>query len=164
MRAVSFTLKERLAVMPVELVQSWKIALAALLFHVLCAFAGGNTISWSVFFGFLPYAAAILMGCIFVPVMLPWIPGRSLAFKGWLAGIVSTVVYILISGHQWTENIVYLLILPAISSFLALNFTGATPYTSLSGVKKEMQVALPLIVISAVLGVVLQIFGLWRLL
>lgn len=162
MRTVSFTFRERLAVMPVELVQSWKIALAALLFCALCSFAGGNTISWSVLFGFFPYACAILIGCIFVPAALPWIPGRSLALKGWLAGIVSTIVYIIISGHQWTGNLVYLLILPAISSFLALNFTGATPYTSLSGVKKEMRVAMPLIIFSAFSGVVFQIVELWR--
>jgi hypothetical protein len=31
----------------------------------------------------------------------------------------------------------------AVSSFLAMNFTGATPFTSPSGVEKEMRRALP---------------------
>jgi len=31
----------------------------------------------------------------------------------------------------------------AVSSFVAMNFTGATPFTSPSGVEKEMRRALP---------------------
>ncbi len=163
MRTVSFSLKERLMVIPVELVQSWKIALPALLFHLLSRYPEGNIISWSTFFGFLPYVGAILVGCVLVPLMLPWIPGRSLAFKGWLAGIITTIIYSLLHWHLSAENIMYLLVLPAISSFLALNFTGATPFTSLSGVRKEMRFAIPLLICSAVLGIVLHIFRLWRI-
>jgi hypothetical protein len=163
MRAVSFSLKERLTVIPVELVQSWKIVLPAFLFHLFSSYATGNISPWSTFFGFLPYIGAILVGCVLVPLMLPWIPGRSLAFKGWLAGIIATIVYNLLDKHQSAENIMYLLVLPAISSFLALNFTGATPFTSLSGVRKEMRFAIPLLIFSAVLGIVLYIFRLWRI-
>jgi hypothetical protein len=32
----------------------------------------------------------------------------------------------------------------AISSYLAMNFTGSTPFTSPSGVEKEMRKAIPL--------------------
>jgi len=32
----------------------------------------------------------------------------------------------------------------AISSYLAMNFTGSTPFTSPSGVEKEMRRAIPL--------------------
>ncbi len=34
--------------------------------------------------------------------------------------------------------------MPGISAFLAMNFTGASTYTSLSGVRREMRWALPL--------------------
>jgi hypothetical protein len=162
MRTVSFNLMERLAVVPVEFVKSWKIALAAFLFVLLSGYAAGDMISWSTFFRFLPYIGAILIGCLFVPVLLPWIPGPSLAFKGWFACIIATIIYTMFNGNQQTENTVYLLILPAISSFLALNYTGATPYTSLSGVKKEMKFAMPLIGLAMVSGIVLHIIGLWR--
>jgi acetyl-CoA decarbonylase/synthase complex subunit gamma len=37
-----------------------------------------------------------------------------------------------------------------------MNFTGSTTFTSLSGVKKEMSVALPLQIASAIVGA-----GLW---
>jgi len=36
-----------------------------------------------------------------------------------------------------------LLAMTAVSSFVAMNFTGATPFTSPSGVEKEMRRALP---------------------
>ena len=36
------------------------------------------------------------------------------------------------------EALAWMLIIPAISSYLAMNFTGASTYTSLSGVKKDI--------------------------
>jgi acetyl-CoA decarbonylase/synthase complex subunit gamma len=42
-----------------------------------------------------------------------------------------------------------------LSSFLAMNFTGASTYTSLAGVKKEMKIAVPVQVAMAVLSVIL---------
>jgi acetyl-CoA decarbonylase/synthase complex subunit gamma len=36
-----------------------------------------------------------------------------------------------------------------------MNFTGASTYTSLSGVKKEMRIAVPLQIASVVIGVAL---------
>jgi hypothetical protein len=45
-----------------------------------------------------------------------------------------------------------LLVAAALSSFLGMNFTGASTYTSLSGVEKEMRLALPLQGAALVLG------------
>jgi hypothetical protein len=162
MRTVSFSLRERLAVVPIEFVKSWKIALAAFLFVFLSRYSAGDMVSWSTFFRFLPYAGAIFMGCLFVPALLPWIPGASLAFKGWFTCIVAVIVYTFFNNSQEGENIVYLLILPAISSFLAFNYTGATTYTSLSGVRKEMRLAMPLIGFAALSGIALHLINLWR--
>jgi hypothetical protein len=162
MRTVSFDLIERLAVVPVELVKSWKIVLAAFLFVFLSRYPAGDMISLSTLFRFLPYVCAILIGCLFVPALLPWVPGPSLAFKGWFMCIIAVTIYAFSNSNQLTENIVYLLILPAISSFLAFNYTGATPYTSLSGVKKEMKFAMPLIGFTGLSGIALHLINLWR--
>ena len=43
-----------------------------------------------------------------------------------------------------------------VSSHLAMNFTGATPFTSPSGVEKEMRLAIPLQAAAVVLAA-----GLW---
>lgn len=40
----------------------------------------------------------------------------------------------------------------AISSFIAMNYTGSSTYTSLSGVRKEMKIAVPLQLITVILG------------
>lgn len=42
-----------------------------------------------------------------------------------------------------------------------MSFTGASTYTSLSGVVKEMRIAVPLQVAAAVVGVLLWVAGLF---
>ncbi|MBT8373273.1 MAG: hypothetical protein KJO34_20070, partial [Deltaproteobacteria bacterium] len=44
----------------------------------------------------------------------------------------------------WLEATAMLLISMGISSYLTMNFTGSTPFTSPSGVEKEMRRAIPL--------------------
>jgi hypothetical protein len=162
MRNVTFTLKERLAVVPVELVQSWKAALASLVYLIIIGIISGDVLSWSTILQFLLFLGAILIGCALVPAFLPFIPGRSFAFKGWLVGIIATLVFVWLSTQSWSISAAYLLILPAISAYLALNFTGCSTYTSLSGVKKEMRIALPLLISSAIFGIGLQLYSAWR--
>jgi hypothetical protein len=53
----------------------------------------------------------------------------------------------------------FILLAPALSSFLALNFTGCTTYTSLSGVDKEMRIALPLLIVAAGAGIILLVIN-----
>jgi acetyl-CoA decarbonylase/synthase complex subunit gamma len=55
------------------------------------------------------------------------------------------------------EMTAWILLIPAVSAYLAMNFTGASTYTSLSGVKKEMHWALPLQVGAGVIGIILWI-------
>ena len=55
------------------------------------------------------------------------------------------------------SSLSWLLIMTTISSFLTMNFTGASTYTSLSGVKKEMRIAVPLQAIAFALGLILLI-------
>ena len=163
MRSVTFSLKERLAVVPVELVQSWKVALAALVYLLIVRLMSGNALSWATVIEFLLYVGAILIGSAVVPALLPLVPGRSFAFKGWLTGIVAASLFVWLTGpNNPVTAVAYLLLLPAVSAFMALNFTGCTTYTSLSGVKKEMRIALPLIIVSAIAGIVLQLYGSWR--
>ena len=56
----------------------------------------------------------------------------------------------------------WLLVISVVSSFLLMNFTGASTYTSLSGVIKEMKTAVPLQAIGIVAGVVLVIMGFFK--
>jgi acetyl-CoA decarbonylase/synthase complex subunit gamma len=51
------------------------------------------------------------------------------------------------------------LALPAISAYFALNFTGCTPFTSRSGVKREIRLALPVLGGALVSGTLLWLAG-----
>jgi hypothetical protein len=97
----------------------------------------------------------VLVGTVITPVLLPFIPGRAFAFKGGLLGLIWAAFAV------WGFNICYsyLLILPSISAYLAMNFTGASTYTSPSGVLKEMKISLPFIIGGVGFGVVLLMIG-----
>ncbi|MBW1820355.1 MAG: hypothetical protein JRI92_01115, partial [Deltaproteobacteria bacterium] len=51
------------------------------------------------------------------------------------------------------------LFIVAISSYLSMNFTGATPFTSPSGVEKEMKKFIPVQVIALVISTGLWIYS-----
>ncbi|MEM4724637.1 MAG: hypothetical protein QXP01_06465, partial [Candidatus Hadarchaeum sp.] len=51
----------------------------------------------------------------------------------------------------------YLLALPPVTAFLALNFTGSTPITSRSGVKREIFTYIPVMAWMFGIGIVLTI-------
>lgn len=168
MRAVRFNLSDRLVLTPLELVNLLKPALAIFfVLFVVNLFAMGlltaGQLFRQTFYDFIPYLGAILVGAVLVPALLPYIPGRAFAWKGWLAGLLWTLAYlaVIFPGAGWLQAASHLLLLPAIASFLALNYTGSTTYTSLSGVLKEMGVALPAILISAGLGVICFVAGLF---
>lgn len=160
MRTVKFTLADRLALTPIELVAAVKPILSV--FGVLFIINIVGIASFSLY-SILPYIGAVLVGCLLVPAFLPWIPGRAFAWKGWLLGIIWTAAICLIYGWpassliSWKQALVYLLTLPPISAYLAMNFTGSSTYTSLSGVVREMKVAVPAMAISFGVGIVFLI-------
>lgn len=156
MRRIDFPLAERLALAPLELVQSLKWLFWILVFLLLRNAAAGRGVSLLFLLQGLPFLAAIAVGTVLVPVLLPWIPGRSLAWKGWLSGAMLTAAWVWAAGFRIPSALAFLLLLPPISSFLALNFTGSTTYTSLSGVIKETRIALPLLGVSFLAGAVLS--------
>ncbi|MCX5973421.1 MAG: acetyl-CoA synthase subunit gamma, partial [Coprothermobacterota bacterium] len=159
MRQVRFGLKERLALVPVELVgvAPW-IFLAGVVLFLLDLVVAPNVgflahlhNSW---WGFIPYLGAIVIGTVLVSILLPWIPGRAFALKGWFLGLVWVAIYLMAiaPGSSWKQILFLSLILPPISAFLALSFTGSSTFTSLSGVRKEMRIAIPIILLSVTLS------------
>jgi len=48
----------------------------------------------------------------------------------------------------------FLLLMPPITAYLALNFTGATPFPSRTGVRKEIFTYIPVMAVMVVLGVI----------
>jgi len=61
--------------------------------------------------------------------------------------------------ENWFIFGAWCLILPAVASFAAINFTGCTTFTSVSGARREVRVAAPIQAAVAGLGIVLWLVG-----
>ena len=160
MRTVKFTMWDRLVLTPVELAATVKYSLMVFgVFFIINLFAARP-------FGladFIAYAGAVATGTVVAPALLPIIPGRAFAWKGWLPGLCWTAGFLWFSGWFVSGPLLlalgYLLLLPSLAAFLAMNFTGSSTYTSFSGVIREMKIAVPLILLSSVAGIVLVLMG-----
>jgi hypothetical protein len=161
MRRVTFTLPERVVLVPVELSHLPKPTAWVLL--AVFILSGIGTGLFSVYaawdrglIALAAYGAGILGGAVAAPILLPWIPGRAFALKGTLTGIAAGLVVTLgfRNSVSWLEAAALICFTTAISSYLAMNFTGSTPYTSPSGVEKEMRRAIPLQAAVALMAVV----------
>jgi hypothetical protein len=160
MRRVHFGIHDRIAVIPVELVIWFKYALGL---AVLLSLIGGISRSGFSFVA-LPRAFGLvftgwLTGGALVPILLPWLPGRAFSVKGlWGALVLWICVYSLLDVSP-TEGAGWFLVLTAIVSFMALNFTGTSTCTSMSGVKKEMKIAVPLQLLAMITGIIFIVLG-----
>ena len=142
MRRVKFNLMDRLALVPVEITA---FLLPLVIIPFLLYWIGGITLALSFFI-------AIIGGTVLFPILLPWLPTHNFSTKGLILGSLIMLPFI---GYTLTVNpelalwqkiaypLAYILTLAPITSFLALNFTGSTTFTSKSGVKKEIMAYIP---------------------
>ena len=153
MRLVEFGFRDRLILTPLELIPALRIFLP-----VVGTVLITNTFAKRTFnrHDLAALTGAVITGSVVTPLLLPYIPGRSFAWKGWILGVISTAGILIKAKRFKPGNRVMsagqLLLLPIISSYLAMNFTGASTYTSPSGVKKEMKKALPFIIGAGAVG------------
>jgi hypothetical protein len=156
MRTVKFTFWDRLVLAPMELAEAAKISMIVFGVLFLVNLFASRPFGFP---DFLAYCAAVFAGSLITPTLLPFIPGKAFSFKGWLLGAIGTAFISCYYGWFKPPFLLlgtgYMLALPALSSFLAMNFTGATTYTSFSGVIKEMKIALPAIVLSLIAGIII---------
>lgn len=152
MRQVKFPVLDRIVLIPVELI-------SFIIPGILIAIAGfltGGLVSA------LAAVAAILAGIILFPILLPYLPTKDYSTKGLFLGLLLALpfaAYTYLSHAPvmvWTfaSMLPFLLIMPPITAYLALNFTGATPYPSRTGVRKEIYRYIPVMAIMAAIGVV----------
>ncbi len=162
MRELTFTFRERLILTPVEVIGGMKsYPLAGFPLALLAGFSQG-AFSMNRFLAvILLYGIAVVCGTVIVPLFLPLLPGRMFAVKGAIAGCAGALICAaILSGSAfdgWPEFTVLVLLMGAVSAFFAMNFTGSTPFTSPSGVRREMQLALPAMAMAGVVGVALLV-------
>ena len=164
MRAVTFTLPERTVLIPVELFLLAKPLLATLALVFLLSGIGPSLFSLTAALdrGLVLLGATVLGiagGAIVTPLLLPWLPCRQFWLKGLLAGLAVAACAAMLSAPRLirAEHLALGLWTVTVSSYLAMNFTGSTPFTSPSGVEYEMRRGLPAQIGSACLTVVLWV-------
>jgi acetyl-CoA decarbonylase/synthase complex subunit gamma len=170
MRRVRFSLRDRLAVVPVELVMSAKYVLILAACFFLLAGLGTDGYSWARVLtlgtrSVVLFLIASVGSTVLTPALLPWLPGRALAVKGaWLGlilllGLAGCLWYNPEMIESWFSLAGWCLLIPSVASFMAMNYTGSTTYTSLSGVRSEVRRAGPVQAVTGVLGVALWLVG-----
>jgi acetyl-CoA decarbonylase/synthase complex subunit gamma len=166
MRLKTFPIRERVALIPVELVSALKWTLLILPVFFFLGGLGGTGGFWSNalndgLFAVLSLLVALTTGAVLTPLLLPWLPGRAFSLKGFSLGLIAAIVLAFFrTGTEGLlqdrmENLAWFFLIPAFSAYLAMNFTGASTYTSLSGVKKEMKWALPMQISAGGIGLFL---------
>ncbi|MDK1031240.1 MAG: mercury methylation corrinoid protein HgcA, partial [Planctomycetia bacterium] len=144
MRRVRFDLRDRVVLIPMEVVMSlkWLLLVAAGMLVLSGLSADGYSLHrWATagLRSVLLLVGAYLAGAAVVPMLLPWVPGRAFSLKGAWVGLALALAL----SAWWLHEpsvfagrlvaVAWLLMIPSVASFLAMNFTGASTYTSLSG-------------------------------
>jgi hypothetical protein len=163
MRTVGFPLIDRLILTPMEINPAMKkyYPWYALIMLAFFGLQPGGILFRDAVAGGLPFLllglTAVLAGAFFTPALLPFIPFRSFALKGWTAGILITIVFEqLMPWHLHGALRVFMyLFFPLASSYIALQFTGSTTFTGMSGVKKELRISIPLYIVGIAASIVL---------
>jgi hypothetical protein len=139
MRRVRFNLSDRLSLIPVDFVATLPVIIV--LGVILYFLAGGI---WTA----AGMATAILAGVVLFPILMPWLPTHDFGTKGFILGVVVALAFFLVKAsvretdvsaiRQLGNGLGTIVMWSPVTAFLALNFTGASTYTSRSGVRREI--------------------------
>lgn len=185
MRRVPFELRDRIVLIPIEIGNALRFSrkwlLRAMGISTLAALAGGRGLPGAlaaVRSLLRAYTAALLGGAVATPALLPWLPGRWFSVKGLVTGILAAAMGFpakrqtgdrrKVRAEAWTnspseaEAWGLRILTAAGSSFLALQFTGATPFTGPSGVSRELSATARAYAISLATAALLFFGGLLR--
>ncbi len=166
MRTITFSLLDRLILTPMEIHPAMKkFPWFAGGFLLLFGLQPSGILFREAWLNGLPFIALLLLsvlaGAFVTPVLLPFVPFRSFAVKGWIVGLVLTALAVsglgLRGNHQPLLLAASYLFFPALSSYIALQFTGSTTFTGMSGVKKELKIGIPAYIAAAAASSILMV-------
>jgi hypothetical protein len=155
MRTVRFGLAERSSLVPVEVVS----VLVLLLLATAAWFLFGRLVA-------LEAIVALLAATVAFPLLLPWLPTHDFSTKGFILGVAVILPFAALRLFSHPEVALWqrvvasaatLLIWPSVTAFLTLNFTGATTFTSRSGVRREIFRYIPVMAVMFASGILLSV-------
>lgn len=165
MRHETFTMAERMTVAWIEVALSLRKTAWSILPIFVIGGITANGFSFSRAAGVsliaaAIFGAAIVSGALITPLLLPVLPGRMFSVKGAFTGLIAGIILAAALSPLPAMTMPALIIFTAtVSSFIAMNFTGATTFTSLSGVEKEIRLSLP--VMGAGLAATILLLAVW---
>ncbi len=154
MRRVRFPLRDRLVLVPVEIVNYLKFLLPAALILFLL---GGV-------FGVLAVLIVAIFGLVLFPMLLPHLPTRQFSSKGLILGVLGGLLFVLFQALDgglsmnsvgFVTAVAEVLLIAPLVAYMALNFTGSTPIASRTGVKREIFRYIPTFAVMIVVGTIL---------
>ena len=160
MRRVRFDLKDRASLVPVEIKNNmlWAVPVPIILYLV------------SGLWMALLALAIFVAGVVLFPLLLPFLPTKHFASKGIIlgaaAGFAVWLARFLSGGWSFGVEafgylITYALLVSPWVGYISLNFTGASTYTSKTGVRREIFRFVPVMALMFICGLVmLAILGL----
>jgi len=154
MRRVRFNLKDRAVLIPVEIKNNLLWALPVPIF--LYVVSG----IWMTLLVLTIFAA----GVVLFPLLLPVLPTKHFASKGMILGVLAGLL--MWGARFWADGwsfgavaigylLTYVLLISPWVGYISLNFTGASTYTSRTGVRKEIFRFIPVIAVMFISGLVL---------
>ncbi len=157
MRRVNFYLIDRLAVIGIEFVTGLKwLAVILLLIIGLNVLTGRFTLD-KIIMDIVPFFGAILTATVLFPALLPWLPFRAFSLKGFILGGIWAVFITFFYKMTFVPALSIFLLLTPITSFIAMNFTGTSTFTSQSGAELEVKIGTPIMITMLALGFILNI-------
>ena len=169
MRTVRFSIADRFVLSPMEIIPAMKkyYPLYAVFVLALFGLQPSGILFRSAFAGGFRFLLlgliAVFSGAFLTPVLLPYVPFRSFAIKGWIMGAEALLLSFSFSlgpvpkfyGGDGVLLAASFVFFPMASSYIALQFTGSTTFTGMSGVKKELRIAIPVYLASLVMSLAL---------
>jgi hypothetical protein len=156
MSRVYFPILDRIVLVPLELVGAKKyfliLALLSLGAGILSEGVSSNALVWMSYM-----LGGLFCGAALTPILLPYIPVKSFSLKGGVVGLLTATLITYLAGFSLHKAVPLSLITVALSGYAALQFTGASTYTSENGVRKEIKFSLPILYTTLGLGVALSL-------
>jgi len=151
MREVTFNLRERMSVAPVEITHAWPIAIGALALAAVFGLPAEGWLARAVPAAIL-LLGAIPVGTLAFPALLPWLPTRAFSAKGAVLGAAWAASCAVLFRMPVMTAASGMLVAAPVVAFLGMNFTGASTFTCQPGALLEVEKGFWPMVLSLIAG------------